>query len=474
LEVRPGSPVLVISGPNTGGKTVALKTVGLFALMAQCGLHVPAAEGSRLPVFRRIFADIGDEQSITADLSTFSAHLAAIVEMTRDLELPALVLLDEVGAGTDPTEGGGLGVAIVEHFRACEAMVVATTHHGQMKAYAQATDGVTCASFGYDPETYEPTYRLSLGTPGRSLALEMAERLGLPPAVVADARARLSEGAAQTAALLRQLEAERAGLASERESIVAQRGALEQERRSLRRTEAELAARKQAEAESFARGLRKRSEEAARKANEAIERAVRRVETTRRSAASVAARARSEAVRAIRHAQEEVLRDPALGLPDEPQESPGELIVGGRVRVRELGVVGELVKLRGDQADVSVQGKRMRVPSSALVNVAGGSKPRADRKVSVGLLDVPRRSEVPGEINLVGLTVDEALPRVDKLLDDAALSERHELRVIHGFGQGRLRKAVAGLLEGHPHVSTFRLGGAREGGAGVTIVELKD
>jgi DNA mismatch repair protein MutS2 len=394
--------------------------------------------------------------------------------MTRELELPALVLLDEVGAGTDPTEGGGLGVAIVEHFRACGSMVVATTHHGVMKAYAQATEGVTCASFGYDPETYEPSYRLSLGTPGRSLALEMAERLGLPSYVVADARSRLSEGAAQTEALLKQLEAERAALASERESIAAQRGVLDQQRHALRRAEAELDARKRAEAESFARGLRKRGEEAARKANEAIEQAVRRVETTRRSTTSVAARARTEAARAIRRVQEEVLRDPALGLPDEPEEAPGELVVGGRVRVRELGVVGELVKLQGARAEVSVQGKRMRVPSSALVNVAGGRAPRQSRTVSVGLLDAPSRPEVPGEINLVGLTVDEALPRVDKLLDDAALSERRELRVIHGFGQGRLRRAVASLLEGHPHVSAFRLGEAREGGAGVTIVELKD
>ena len=188
LRVGGDEPVLVISGPNTGGKTVALKTVGLFALMAQCGLHVPAAPGSRLPVFRRIYADIGDEQSIAENLSTFSSHLAAIVEMTRDLARPALVLLDEVGAGTDPTEGGALGVAIVEHFRKSGAMVLATTHHGLMKAYAQSTPGVATASFGYHPETYEPTYRLTLGAPGRSLALEMAERLGLPAEVVADAR----------------------------------------------------------------------------------------------------------------------------------------------------------------------------------------------------------------------------------------------------------------------------------------------
>ncbi|HEY5906918.1 MAG TPA: endonuclease MutS2, partial [Vicinamibacteria bacterium] len=189
LRLGFGEAVLVISGPNTGGKTVALKTLGLLALMAQSGLHVPAAAGARLPVFKRIFADIGDEQSIAESLSTFSAHLAAIVEMTRELALPALVLLDEVGAGTDPTEGGALGVAIVDHFRKRGAMVVATTHHGLMKGYAQSTPGVASGSFGYDAHSYEPTYRLSLGVPGRSLALEMAERLGLPPSIVQDARA---------------------------------------------------------------------------------------------------------------------------------------------------------------------------------------------------------------------------------------------------------------------------------------------
>ncbi|HET8646578.1 MAG TPA: endonuclease MutS2, partial [Vicinamibacteria bacterium] len=197
LRVGFGESVLVISGPNTGGKTVALKTVGLLALMAQCGLQIPAAPGSRLSVFRRVYADIGDEQSIAANLSTFSAHLAPIVEMTSDLELPALVLLDEVGAGTDPTEGGALGVAVVDYFRARGALVMATTHHGLLKAYAQSMPDVAAASFGYNPATYEPTYTLALGVAGRSLALEMAERLGLPPDVVADARARLDQKDAQ-------------------------------------------------------------------------------------------------------------------------------------------------------------------------------------------------------------------------------------------------------------------------------------
>ncbi len=471
LRIARQAPVLVISGPNTGGKTVALKTIGLLALMAQSGLHVPAAPGSRLPVFRRVFADIGDEQSITADLSTFSAHLATIVEMTRDLARPALVLLDEVGAGTDPTEGGGLGVAIVDHFRQAGAMVVATTHHGLMKAYAQATEGVACASFGYDPHNFEPTYRLQLGVPGRSLALEMAERLGLPEPIVADARGRLDDKAVQAEALLKRLEDERRELDHERARLSRDRQELARQQAGLSRAEAEIATRKRAAAESFARELRRKGEEAAHKAALAIESAVRRVERSRQPSAAAATRARSAATAAIRRVEQEVLRDPALGLEPEPEvELPAAAIeVGGRVRVRELGLVGEVMGTHGEMVEVAVNGKRMRVPSAAVTPIAARANTRPAPNTRPPL---PPR-EAPGEINLVGLTVDEALPRVDKLLDDASLSERHEIRVIHGFGAGRLRRAVAGLLEDHPHVAAFRMGRTNEGGGGVTIVELK-
>ena len=475
LRVGFGSPVLVISGPNTGGKTVALKTVGLLALMAQCGLHVPAGPGSVLPVFRRIYADIGDEQSIAADLSTFSAHLATIVEMTKDLSPPSLVLLDEVGAGTDPTEGGALGVAIVDYFRARGAMVMATTHHGLLKAYAQATPGVACASFGYDPKTYEPTYRLHLGKPGRSLALEMAERLGLAPAVVKDARARLDDKAAQAEALLKKLEEDQALLRREADRIAADRAALREEQERLRAEDREIASRKRTELEAFAKDLRRRGEEAARKAAEAIHEAVRKIEGSRKPAAAAAGKARTAAVGAIREAQEEALAD--VGVPPEPEAPGAPLEVGARVKVRGLGVTGELLALPSQgEAEVAVSGKRLKVPRGALVVIAGGGA--AARAASTGsggsVVRVKSPGAVASEINLVGLTVDEALPRVDKLLDDAFLAERKQVRVVHGFGAGRLRQAVAGLLEGHPHVAGFRLGGLGEGGGGVTVVELKE
>jgi DNA mismatch repair protein MutS2 len=471
IRIGPDAPALVISGPNTGGKTVALKTVGLLCIMAQCGLHLPVAAGSSVPVFRRIFADIGDDQSIAANLSTFSAHLAAIVEMARDLAQPALVLLDEVGAGTDPTEGGALGVAIVEHFRIRGAMVVATTHHGLMKAYAQATPGVACASFGYTPNTYEPTYRLTLGAAGRSLAIEMAERLGLPADLLADARSRLDDRQLQAEALLKRLESEEARLEAEKERITESRRAVRVEAERLRTAEREIAARKRADAEAFGRALRKAAEDASRRAADAIQKAVERVEGSRKSTAAAGAQARAQAARAILEARDEALR--SVGIEPEPDVADRPVAVGERVRVRTLGVVGQLQALHGlADADVVVAGKRLRVPRAELQAVAGRTAPsRAAAPVAPDGLDT--RPAVPAEINLVGLRVDEAVPSLDKLLDDAALSERRELRVIHGFGEGKLRRAVAELLTGHPHVASFRRGDGREGGGGVTIVELK-
>ncbi len=472
LQVGGDETVLVISGPNTGGKTVALKTVGLFALMTQCGLHVPAAPGSRLPVFRKVYADIGDEQSIAENLSTFSSHLTAIVEMTRDLARPALVLLDEVGAGTDPTEGGALGVAIVEHFRAKGAMVVATTHHGLMKAYAQSTLGVTTASFGYHPDTYEPTFKLTLGAPGRSLALEMAERLGLPGEVVADARGRRDDKEQQAEALLARLEKEKVELERERVRIEGMKEEAEGAKARALAAEREIQANKRREVEAFAKELRRRADEVERKAAEAIRTAVEKVEAAHKAAAA-APRLRTEAVRAIRDARDAVLKDPELDIPEEQEAPAEELAVGMRVRVKAMGVAGELLGLQGGEAEVAVSGKRLRLPRTELVALSSRGTRRPGPEGSAGMVAVATKA-VPAEVILIGLTVDEAREKVDKVLDDAALSDRREIRLIHGFGAGKLRKAVAQMLEGHPLVSSWRLGGPSEGGGGATVVELKE
>lgn len=486
LRVGFGQPVLIISGPNTGGKTVALKTIGLLSLMAQCGLHVPAAEGSVLPVFRRVFADIGDDQSIAADLSTFSAHLAALTRMTRDLATPALVLLDEVGSGTDPREGGPLGVAVVDHFRRRGAMVVATTHDGLMKSYAQSTPGVACASFGYDPQTYAPTYRLRLGEPGRSLALEMAERLGLPAEVVQDARSRLSAGEARAEELLRRLDEEQAAVQRERTQLEDERRALALAFERQRAAERELETRKRGEVERFTRELRRRGDEAARKAADAIHQAVQRVETSRRAATRAGSDARGDALAAIRQAQDEVLQAPDIAavVAAPVHEGAGlPLGVGCRARVRSLGLVGDVLALGADgEVELAVSGKRLRLPASELVVLAAAGQGQAvrargtPRGLAAGAAQASATQVVdfPVEVRVIGQRVDEALPLVDKALDDAALGDRRIVRVVHGHGQGRLRQAVAELLEGHPHVARFGLADAREGGAAVTVVELKD
>ncbi len=368
-----GDTALVISGPNTGGKTVALKTIGLLALMAQSGLHIPVAEGSALPVFQRIYADIGDEQSIAANLSTFSAHLANIVDMTRDLAAPALVLLDEVGAGTDPTEGGALGVAIVDHFRQRGALVVATTHHGLMKAYAQSTPGVACASFGYDPDTYEPTYQLAMGVAGRSLALEMAERLGLPAAALTDARSRLDVREAQAEALLKKLEEDNASLRREQERIAAERQQFEDEQAAFERARHELEDRKRAELTAFKKDLQKRGEDASRKAADAIHAAVKKLEEGQRKVSTAGARARTEAIGAIREAQEEAMAVPGIAAVETKPAASVPLVVGGRARVTSLGVIGDVMSLGANDGpvEIAVSGKRLVVPRSEVLAVAG-------------------------------------------------------------------------------------------------------
>ena len=473
IEIKDGASILVISGPNTGGKTVALKTVGLMALMAQSGLHIPAAPGSSLPVFRRIYADIGDEQSIAANLSTFSAHLANIVSMTRDLATPALVLLDEVGAGTDPTEGGALGVAIVDMFRERGAMAITTTHHGLMKAYAQSTPGVAPASFGYDPRTYEPTYRLELGTAGRSLALEMAERLGLPAETVRDARSRLDLKEAQAEALLKKLEADQATLRAAEEDLARRRLDIESAEARTSLAEREITARKKTEIETFARELRRRGEEAVRKASLSIEDTIRKLEEERKSSAAAVAKAKSSVARLVRQAQDEVIAESG-GTVEREEETSAPVALGSRVKVRSLGVTGEVMGLHGEEAELAISGKRMRVPTRELVTIGGpASSGGAARRSSASAGVAEKQSSgASAEINLVGLTVDEAIPKLDKALDNAAIAERSQLRVIHGFGQGILRRAVAEFLEGHPHVAKVNV--ASEGRGGVTVVELRE
>jgi DNA mismatch repair protein MutS2 len=486
LLLVPPVKVLVITGPNTGGKTVALKTAGLLPLLAQAGLLIPVEEGSRLPVFRSVFADIGDEQSIAQSLSTFSGHIANIVSMHRALELPALVLLDEAGAGTDPVEGGALAMAIIEQFRRRSAMVMATTHYDSLKTYASTTEGVTPAGFGFDPVTFEPTYQLHYGSPGSSLAFEIATRLGLPHDIIQRARTFRSERESQLAEHIARVERDRQALDEDRRALARERTAAADAGVRLHAREQDLKNRE----ETFRRRLDQKIEERLREARREIDAVVGRLKARTETMAAQAERAarliptgesggaRADARAAI-DAIEERLRKSAAGpgaaataaaAPPVPSRPPA---VGDRVIVGALQVEGIVLSLGERDAEVDVRGKRLRARIDELrVIGSSGALPQAPR-VTVNV-DLQPREGTASELNLIGCSVDEALTRAEKFLDDAVIGEQRSVRMIHGYGTGQLRRAISEWLRTHPFVAGYGPAPDNQGGGGVTVVELKE
>jgi DNA mismatch repair protein MutS2 len=525
--VIPPTRVLVITGPNTGGKTVALKSAGLLALMTQAGLHIPAEAGSQVPVFQSVFADIGDEQSIAANLSTFSWHITNIAGMDRALVPPALVLLDEVGAGTDPLEGGMLGMAMIDHFRRRGALVIATTHYDALKSYASTTAEVTAAAFGFDPETYAPTYRLLYGSPGTSLALEMAARLGLPGSIVEAARGFRTAREAQLAEHLAKMDHDLHALDHERRLVAREREQIADAQSRLRGREEQLHQRE----DQFRRKLEDALQERLREARRAIERVVDDVkrkateladEAARRAAAAprlvnprlstgetgglrADARAaleqladrlrRQEAAEGVGAADRsstgaaasvgsEVARDagaqtrrPAVGggrSATAPPAPPAIAVAPGvTVIVGPLGLEGVVEAVHDRAAEISIRGKRLRAHVDELRPIASAADRTFAPRVSVQVhAQAPEGS--PQDLNVIGCTVPEAIERADKFLDQAILSEQRQVRLIHGHGTGQLRKALADFLSDHPLVSRFAPAQAEQGGSGVTVVDLKD
>ena len=474
----PPNRVLLITGPNTGGKTVALKTAGLFALMAQAGLHVPA-KGARLPIFRCVFADIGDEQSIEASLSTFSSHIRNLVSMDRDLEVPALVLLDEVGTGTDPNEGGALATAIVQHFRQRGAIVIATTHFDAVKTWGIGTEGVAVAAFAFDPQNFAPTYKLLYGAPGRSLAIEMAQRLGMPQSVIGAARGYLSDDQKRLQAHLARLDAQARALESERTR-------LERDKRAFNETNADLTKREKALAEReevFKKRLNERLDERLRQAkrdvdavieqlkekSEAIaEKASLRAVVNTGETGSARAEARAEIDRIV-----EDLRHPST-TPDKPKGvSPQEAQVGSRVTVGGLGLEGVVLSLDGNRAEIDVRGKRIQAKVKELRVIGGPPQQAQQARVRVNV-DLKPREGLLSELNVIGMTVDQAVDRVSRFLDDTLVTDIHEVRIVHGHGTGQLRKGLQAFLKTHPQVQKYYAAPDNQGGGGATIVELKE
>jgi DNA mismatch repair protein MutS2 len=485
IFLTPPTRVLLITGPNTGGKTVALKTAGLLAAMAQSGLHIPVDTGSRIPVFKSLFADIGDEQSISASLSTFSAHITNIVSMDRTLALPALVLVDEIGAGTDPVEGGALGIAVIDHFRKRGAHLIATTHYDSLKSYASTTEGVVSAAFGFKAETFAPTYRLLYGSPGRSLAIEIAARLGLPPSVIAAARENLSDREKQLAEHLARVDQDLGKLEADRRTLAKERAALLESERALRSREESVRDRE----ETYKRRLNAKLDDQLREGRREIDTIIEGLkaktselseQAVRRAAASINT-GEAGAVRAdARAALERVVgrlkpgAEPGRSSVHAASEPQGPIEPGARVTVGGLGLEGVVLDIHGKQAEIDVKGKRLRAPLRDLRTIGRASEAESTpARVRVNV-DLQPRDGSLSEVNVIGCTVDEAISRVEKFLDESTVSDQNVIRIIHGHGTGQLRRGLAAFLKEHPLVAKFDAAPTNQGGGGVTVVELKD
>jgi DNA mismatch repair protein MutS2 len=460
----PDSRTLVITGPNTGGKTAALKTLGLLVLMAQSGLHIPAHADSVLPRFTEVFVDLGDEQSLQQNLSTFSAHLANIRTMMEQVSPHSLVLLDELGAGTDPMEGGPLGVAVLEYFHNSGAMTLATTHHSTIKAYAMAMPQVACAAVDFDLDTLQPRYQLIYGLPGRSKAFTIAQKLGLPEAVIARAEQEAGLTQMRSEQLLTQLEAQQQVLENERQQLQAQRTDVDRLHTAAQHTLAQATAEEQ------------RVRHALYSEGQTL------LKTARQDLDATLAAVRQQApagtvVAFPQEAWQRVVQTVASLAPagaDTPA-APAALQVGDQVRVRGLNISGRLLTpLAGSgNVQVDVGGKTITVAATALEGAAAPGAQAAS--TPAGRPARPRRrqaatDELASELCVLGTTVDEALPTVEKYLDRAFTEGLPRVYIIHGVGSGRLRQAITDLLEHHPLVRRFQSGDA---GGGTTIVELE-
>lgn len=460
---------LVITGPNTGGKTVALKTVGLFVLMSQAGLHVPAGYGTELGIFDQVFADIGDEQSIEQSLSTFSAHMTNLVRILSRVDRNTLVLADELGAGTDPTEGAALAMAILEFTHNLGARMIATTHYSELKTFAYSRKGVENASVEFDVETLRPTYRLLIGTPGRSNAFEIAGRIGLSRDVIQRAKELISEEQMQVEDLLSKLTESRAHWEEDRRAAAMLRQESEQVKSSFERRQREL---EQKEKEILHKA-RQQALEVLSRAKRDAEEVINQLKAVSRSDSE---RKRQETVQSAR----DKIKHERAGLMDALKETiplakeAPQLIPGESVYLPQFKQKGHVVSPANANGDVLVQVGIMKVtvPAATCQKVADEKQVSKPGRTGYAAISVAKAQNMSTEINLRGMTVDEAIDAVEKYLDDAVLSGIPRAYIIHGKGTGVLRKAILEYLAGHPRVKTYRLGGAGEGGDGATVVDL--
>ncbi len=461
--------VLVITGPNTGGKTVTLKTAGLFVLMHQSGLHVPCEAGSAMGIFKGVYADIGDEQSIEQSLSTFSSHITNIINILDACNNKSLVLLDELGAGTDPTEGAALAVAILEYLKSLDAKIIATTHYGDLKTYAFNEKGVENASVEFDIETLRPTYRLMVGVPGKSNALNIASRLGLKQAVINKAKNFISQEEHDVTDLIQSLETS---------NILAQQKEQEAEK-NLRLVEEELAKLRHERAklaENNDRIKKRAQEEAAqilRKAREESDEILKELREIKAQAVLDAqAEQKGQNLRKKLQDDAEKLQSKANQAPKVIENKVTSVTIGQEVYVPRFNMNAQVVSLPNKKGELLVESgiMKMTVNLKELQLVEKAEKKK--EKGAVRLVN-NKTADIKNEIDLRGMTVEEAYDAVDKYLDDAYLSSLAQVNIIHGKGTGALRTAITDMLRKHPHVQSFRFGNYNEGGNGITVVELK-
>ena len=470
--------VLVISGPNTGGKTVALKTVGMLVLCAQSGIPV-AADTARLPLVDRVLVDIGDEQSIAADLSTFSAHMLNVRAMLEAATPHSLVLVDELGTGTAPEEGAALAVALLDEFRERGCLTLATTHHDRLKTYASTTPGVLNAAVEFDEVNLRPTYRLMVGVPGGSSGIDIAQRLGLSAQVIDRARAQLSPEAHEAAALIAYLHSSRDELETlKREAVQAAQNLAEEKRKLQTEWTGRQRARLKELEQQFAQTIEKHEKEAAR-AIEAVKERELRAQLEKQTHRKLV-KARGDAREAADAATVAHLADSQadLGLTAAQTAkpvTPSELVAGARVRVRGLPTPVTIRRRDETSAEVEAGPLRMKV-SLADITAIVGDEMRKKRVLPQGVTVRTQPADEPAgdEINLIGCTVEEGTRRVDKFLDQAALAGASQVRIIHGHGTGALRRGLAEFLKTHPLVEVIRSEAEDRGGAAITIVELKE
>ncbi|MFQ9514293.1 MAG: endonuclease MutS2 [Eubacterium sp.] len=462
--------LLIVTGPNTGGKTVSLKTVGLLTLMGQSGLHIPAFEGSRLAVFKEVFADIGDEQSIEQSLSTFSAHMVNTVNILNQADQDSLVLFDELGAGTDPVEGAALGISILSFLKNVGARIMATTHYSELKLYALSTDGVQNASCEFDVETLRPTYRLLIGLPGKSNAFAISSKLGLPDYIINDAKSRIDAEDEQFEDVLSEIERQRIQIEKDQETIAVYKSQI----KSLKR-DYELKSEKLNEQRD--KILNKAREEAVdilKEAKETADEAIKNINKYGKSGNTrEMEKSRSKVGAGIKKNQS---NSGVKKLTPKKQYKPSDFKLGTGVKVLSLNLNGTVASLPNADGNLTVKmgilNSKVNIKDLEIIDEPDIKAPGLNRTGS-GKIKMSKSMTVKMELNLIGKTVDEALAELEKYLDDAYIAKLPQVYIIHGKGTGTLRNAVQNYLKRCSYVKSYRNGEHGEGGAGATVVEFK-